>query len=144
MTIKDTSILKITSLKWIALLVLGFQLLSSCTERTVTEPSNDLIGEWVVTETLLDIGNGSGEFEATDLNIILHFEEDQRLTGNGLLCGFSESTETLTGSYSIDKGTITATCDGRQFEHTFTLKNDELIISNSSCREPCRAKLIKK
>jgi len=103
----------------------------------------DIRGNWQLLEVLVDPGDGSGEFEATDLDIMLEIDENLNLEVNGVLCGYSESKNILTGQISLEDSIITANCESGMLRHKFSLHKSNLTLNNLHCREACIAKFIK-
>lgn len=131
-------------LQLLILLTLSITCIFSCKDANPdTGTQSEMIGDWKLIETLQDPGDGSGVFEATDSDLTLTISSDNVVKANGILCGLQESDTMLTGQFDKVESIITATCDGGELRHSVVLDEQQLIISNLSCREPCRAKLRK-
>jgi len=122
-------------------------ILVSCSSNEIdfeyAPPIEDVDFQWNLTEMLIDPGNGSGEFEPTDLDIQLSFVDNQTVKANGLLCGFNETYNILTGTYSEADSIIITDCP--MFNRSFWVsRRDSILILNSlNCIEPCSAKFVK-
>lgn len=104
----------------------------------------DINGKWQLLELLMDPGDGSGDFETTELDIILEIDNNNlNVEANGVLCGYSESKNILTGKISLVDSIITAKCEFTTLRHRFSLNKSNLTLSNLNCREACLAKFIK-
>lgn len=103
----------------------------------------DITGKWQLLEVLMDPGDGSGEFGATDLDIILEIDNSFNVQAKGLLCGYNNDENILTGKMSLKDSIITANCENGAIRHKLLLSESNLILSNLNCREACRAKLVK-
>jgi hypothetical protein len=118
--------------------------ISSCSSDTAElSQIQNLNGSWQLMEILEDPGDGSGQFQSTNLNVTLVVEDNDKVIANGILCGFSESVEWFQGTLIMPDSVITTPCQNGELKHHVQLKTPYLILSNMSCREPCRAKFIK-
>jgi len=120
--------------------------LNACSNKISPSSHNgEIIGDWKLIEVLMDPGDGSGEFEISELEVIVSFNQQMEVKANGILCGFgSQSITPLTGVYSISDSMIVSQCEGGELKHIFRMDKGNLIIQNRHCREACLAKLIKK
>jgi hypothetical protein len=57
-------------------------LFSACDKEEVNLDSSGLPGKWVMSESLMDIGNGQGKWEKTKSNLVLELKVDGSLAGN--------------------------------------------------------------
>ena len=105
---------------------------------------NELTGKWVLAEMLQDPGDGSGVFEPVISNVYLDIRANEELAFTGIICSFSESdhVERL-ANYSLQDSSISAMCTNGDVRFLFAHSQDELILSATYCREPCRAKFIR-
>lgn len=103
----------------------------------------DINGKWQLLELLMDPGDGSGEFETTDLDITLEIGKNLNIEANGILCGYSESENILTSHISLEDSIIRVNCNSGTLRHKLSLHKSNLTLSNLNCRESCMAKFIK-
>lgn len=110
-----------------------------------TNEKNALIGKWQLTEELIDIGDGKGEFKAVNTQQFIEFMRDGTFTSTVSLCQISANeSDTGTGTYSIDENKIIPNkCAGENDRSiTFETNGKELIL-NLECIEPCKQKYLK-
>lgn len=110
-------------------------------------PKNEnagLIGKWQLTEELIDIGDGKGEFKEATTQQSIEFFRDGTFTATSSLCQMAPgSSGQGTGTYSMEGNTITpANCAGESRNITFELNGRELIL-NLTCIEPCKQKYVR-
>ncbi len=120
---------------------------SSCEENNAA--SGDLLGVWLLTEVLIDPGDGSGTFQPTDDDYKITFLEDGKLwMDQGLFCApslklFIDSN----GAYDTSRNVIVShECATSEFipEYQYELNDqNELIVRFPQCIEPCASKFIK-
>lgn len=130
-------------MKYLTFVVLIF--IVSC-QSDLMQPNSEITkinGKWQLLEVLVDPGDGSGEFAATDLDIVLEIDENLNVVANGVLCGYAESKNILTGQISLKDSIITSNCERTMLRHKLSLYKVNLILSNLNCREACMAKFIK-
>ena len=116
----------------------------SC-KKEESEVKTVLLGTWELKEVLSDPGDGSGEFNTVDSDKTISFLEEGVIISNGNLCTMSiDANEGSTGTYSLDDSTIVSSfcSDFFPFEISFEHNNDVLII-NYPCIEPCKVKFKK-
>lgn len=116
----------------------------SCEKNNDIKIESSLISEWGLIEILADPGDGSGTFQSVESDKIIEFHDNGTITSNGPICFMSINTTTpSSGTFSLIDSTITASeciADLKiKFEH-----NDDILIINYPCIEPCRAKFEKK
>lgn len=128
--------------KIIYLTLIGFIALTSCSKNDNHGLSNLLVGNWKLTEILLDPGNGSGTFVPVNSNKTLIFDNNGNVTSNGTICDLSvESNTSSTGTYTESTTTInSASCQNITIIYELT---GTTLILNYPCIEPCKAKYIK-
>lgn len=103
---------------------------------------NQLEGEWLLKEALVDPGDGSGTFEPVSSEKTLTFSNGT-VTSNGNLCDMSLETGTPTsGTYNLSDSMITAGCVYAGLPITFEQNGNELIVTYP-CVEACKAKFVK-
>lgn len=125
-------------MKAILLLISLTFLLASCTKDT-----SELVGEWSLIARLADPGDGSGTFQATGDSKIIVFDTQGNYTCSGTTCSAGISSTPSSGTYSESSYTISpSNCPNAGIPITFTLENDELIISYT-CFEACQEKFVK-
>lgn len=102
----------------------------------------DSVGNWTLTETLLDPGDGSGVFEATDLNISIEIFDNHSVVGNGMLCTMGLGTGVQSAQYFPEDSIMITDCDSIPLtlgvDH-----NGSVLILSFPCIEPCKAKFEK-
>lgn len=113
--------------------------LCQCTEP-VESLASKVEGRWRLVEVLIDPGDGSGEFETTEMDISLEFQNEGIVIGNGILCGFGESIALLQGEYTQDSLILT-NCSNGLIRNRLSLRDGTLVIWSLHCREPCIARL---
>ncbi len=128
--------------KIIYLILIVFVTLTSCSKDNNRAMSNSLVGNWKLTEILLDPGNGSGTFVSVNSNKTLIFDNNGNVTSNGTICDLSVTSNTSsTGTYSESTTTInSASCQNITIIYELT---GTTLILNYPCIEPCKAKYIK-
>lgn len=126
---------------WMVFFAMIYLSCSPDSENTVR--TEDLNGVWQLKEILMDPGDGSGQFESTDLDITLKIENNDKVTANGILCGFGISQHWLQGTLTLQDSVISTPCQNGELRHKIHLNTPYLVLSNMSCREPCRARFIK-
>ena len=103
-----------------------------------------IIGKWILTEELIDIGDGKGAFKEATSQQSIEFFRDGTFTSTFSLCPMaSGSSGQGAGTYSIDGNKMTPeNCAEEGRGITFELSGQELIL-NFSCIEPCKQKYVK-
>ncbi len=103
-----------------------------------------IVGKWKLTEELIDIGDGKGEFKEATSQQSIEFFRDGTFTATFSLCQMAPgSSGQGTGTYSMDRNTITPeNCAGESRAITFELSGRELIL-NLICIEPCKQKYVR-
>lgn len=118
-----------------------FALLISCSsDSSESKEMHDFNGDWKLIELLQDPGDLSGQFEPTDIDVLLSIENNESVTSNGLLCGFNESSDMQFGSLSAVDSTITSSCAFGEMTYKISIEQSYLILSSLQSREPYRAK----
>lgn len=119
-------------------------ILCSCNNDDDSNTNTELIGNWKLIEVLHDLGDGSGTFNFVKSNKIITFENERTITSNGNLCDMSISSDNQTsGTYSNSKMIFnSADCNNPDYDFIFE-QNDNVLIINYPCIEPCQAKYIK-
>lgn len=115
----------------------------SCSSLDDNSQIQSLNGSWQLIEILMDPGDGSGQFQSTELQITLKIENNQTVLASGILCGFNESAEWHRGLLILPDSVITTSCQNGELRHRLQMDDSYLILSIMSCREPCRAKFTK-
>lgn len=132
---------------------LGLLISCSDNDKKNGNPSNGLIGEWILSEINIDPGDGSGVFEKVESDKTLIFKENNEIISNGSLCdAIVDSDSPSIGTYEFDEnsdtsGKIITDCQYSLeiFPNpTFTLKDSKLYVSYHSCDEYCGAIFIRK
>ncbi len=98
-----------------------------------SKPGNAaLTGKWILSEELIDIGDGKGTFKASNTQLIIEFLEDGTFTSSHSFCpGGAAKNKKGTGTYSTASSKILpANCTaGEAGNITFELSGSELILS---------------
>lgn len=111
----------------------------SCTKKD----ENALIGKWKLTEELIDIGDGKGEFNPSDAQHIIEFFDNGTFSSTATFCPASVGSEKTTGTYSTNGNKLMPDqCKENGRSITFEVSGQELIL-NLSCVEPCKQKYAK-
>lgn len=105
---------------------------------------NGLVGTWKLTEELIDIGDGKGEFKEATTQQTIEFFNNGTYSSTLSLCQTpSGDGKNWTGTYSMKGNKIMPDdCpeDGRRIN--FELREGALIL-NLACIEPCKQKYVK-
>ena len=116
-------------------------ILFSCNNDDASNSNTELTGNWKLIEVLLDPGDGSGTFSSIESEKIITFESGGIITSNGNLCDISNNTNNITsGNYSISEMIFNSSdCNNPDYNYTFE-QNENILIINYPCIEPCQAK----
>ena len=116
-------------------------ILFACNNDDDSNSNTELAGNWKLIEVLLDPGDGSGTFSSIESEKIITFKSGGIITSNGNLCDMSNNTNNITsGNYSISEMTFnSADCNNPDYKYTFE-QNENILIINYPCIEPCQAK----
>ena len=103
-----------------------------------------IIGKWKLTEELIDIGDGKGQFKKTETQQIIEFFEDGNFTSTTSLCQMpSENAKNGTGTFSTKENKIIpGNCAEPNRDITFEINGQELIL-HLPCIEPCAQKYVR-
>jgi hypothetical protein len=130
------------------ILLILLTLFSACnsdddTNETVVTNNNPIVGQWKLTEQLLDPGDGSGTFMPIISNKTIEFYMDGTVISNGNLCTPGTNTVIGTvGTFNENQFITSSACAtslGVEYE---LLTNTSLLISYP-CIEACQEKYIK-
>lgn len=116
--------------------------LSSCNADDETaNADNDIVGQWILVEMLLDPGDGSGEYMPVESSRTITFAEDGTYTSNADICSLSTiSGEPTSGNYAAVEDGYTIECDSPfPSSLNISLENGDLILA-FFCIEPCLQK----
>ncbi len=100
---------------------------------------------WLLTEVLLDPGDGSGTFQPVTSDRQLTFFADGAFLSIGSLCNLDvNDAEEITGTINYEDGQLMflncfPNMSAEMLLLPFTVTNDELILS-FNCDEPCQFK----
>lgn len=130
------------------ILLILLTLFSACNSdddnnETVVTNNNPIVGQWKLTEQLLDPGDGSGTFMPIISDKTIEFYMDGTVISNGNLC--TPSTNTIVGTvgtFNENQYITSSACTtsvGIEYE---LLTNTSLLISYP-CIEACQEKYIK-
>jgi len=123
-------------LNFLFLLLASSLMFSSCSEDE--EPQ--LVSKWKLIATLMDPGDGSGQFEPVDSEKTIELFEDGTYSSNSTLCHMnSEVGAPTTGTYSTTDSTFSANCGIAPTVLHYEMVGVNLVISYP-CFEPCREK----
>ncbi len=117
---------------------------SSCTDQSNLLDTNDLIGQWQLSEVLADPGDGSGTFQPVDSDKTIAFRLDNTYESNGAICKTDAMTGKNIGTYDPEKQIINSPgCSPDAFRDIgYDLKDGHLFIYYP-CIEPCAQKFVK-
>lgn len=126
------------------LIPIGLVLLACGKDKEPAAPTSaELAGEWVLTERLIDPGNGSGTFQAVSDTKIILFNAQGDYACSGSTCTVGASNIPSHGTYDADSFDIfPSDCTANHGYIKYTLEADTLIISYT-CLEACAEKFIK-
>ncbi len=119
--------------------------LSSCNETTEPLDEPAILGTWVLSEILIDPGDGSGTYQPYESNKMIEFLSDGTLRANQNMCYAGNQDEfTNIGHYDLETSKLYVTnCHYQASEElevlTFQIKDDHLFITHN-CIEPCGEK----
>lgn len=100
--------------------------------ETQADPNN-VIGKWLLIETLMDPGDGSGVYQSVQSNETITFNNNGTFTSSEGMCNGEEKT----GTFDLDNLIITpSNCT---FTYTFKLEGSNLIL-HPPCIEACGLK----
>lgn len=123
-----------------------FSMLLSCEQdNSHNSETNEFIGKWKMTETLIDPGDGSGTYAPVSGEYFLEFFTDGTVDSNYMLCTLSgTNTGSYTSTYFAEEQYIQSqTCNANQdFQISFQMEGENLIL-NYPCVEACLVKFIK-
>lgn len=121
----------------IATVYLSACLLCTCAKSSDTAAGNSITGKWILTETLADPGNGSGQWKPAAMPgyYYAQFNADSSFEGNSY---------TGTGAikrYSLQRNNMLHLIDsnGRDYTYSYTLVSTSLTITGA-CIEACGSK----
>ena len=117
----------------------------SCSKKNENKIDPELVGEWKLTEMLVDPGDGSGTYHSVNSDKTIEFHSDGAFTSNGEICEMSiESNTPSIGTYSLTDSTINSSnCANSAIKIRFKKIGSTLILYYP-CIEPCGAKYVKK
>ncbi|MBV6647260.1 MAG: hypothetical protein KI790_17510 [Cyclobacteriaceae bacterium] len=130
-------------MKNLLLMIICVLVLIACEDgEHITSVDPVLLGRWVLTEQLVDPGDGSGKFHQVESSKYIEFFADSTYRSNGVICLMSTETSGLeTGRYDPKEFLILpdiCPVDGgptwRKIWYAF--ENDDLIL-RYTCIEPC-------
>ncbi len=115
--------------------------LFSCNKYDASNSNTTLIGTWELIAVLADPGDGSGTFSSVESEKIITFESGGTITSNGTLCDMSINSNNMTsGTYSISESSFNSSdCTNPDYNYTFE-QNENILIIQYPCFEPCQAK----
>ena len=118
-------------------------ILTACNKGPHTV-DNGIVGEWKLTEQLMDPGDGSGVFTNVNSNKVIIFDSNGSFYCNGSICFPDTSTANASsGTYDTISQTLSGlNCGIVPFDITYEMSNGDLII-NYPCIEACREKFVK-
>ena len=109
---------------------IGF-LISCSNDENDNSETTELIGQWKLTEQLVDPGDGSGIFQDIDSQKILEFFQNGTINSlNGSLCEPYSDEQISTGTYSLSENRIITNCQNENIGYIdFEIKNNNLILN---------------
>ena len=104
----------------------------------------NLIGKWQHSETLIDPGDGSGEFYPVESDKFIEFLSNGQIRSNGDLCRPStDSDMETTGVFMLPDSVIKAdNCNGPITPPKFSVRENEMVLEYF-CFERCSEKYVK-
>ncbi len=131
------------------LLLILLTIISACNndddtiQTEVSNNSNPIVGQWKLTEQLLDPGDGSGTFMAVTSNKTIAFYMDGSVISNGNLC--TPSTNTIIGTVGTfnENQFITSSACATSLGIEYELLTDTSLLITYPCIETCQEKYIK-
>lgn len=125
--------------KILSLLILA-TIAFACNKDDNNSSNGAIVGQWRLSQILVDPGDGSGTFQPVDSEKILIFREDSKVISSGTLCYITtESDIVMQSTYSASNKTITSDCSGAPTTITYDIVDGELILYYQ-CIEACQAK----
>jgi len=127
----------------IALLLLSATFISCAKTETLAE--NNLIGQWLLTETLADPGDGSGTYQPVDSERKITFLTNGTFEMNQDPCPtIVRQQDSAKGTYNLNDSTLTVTgCrfEGATEDHQINFSvNEGHLFLLYPCIEPCGEK----
>ena len=127
--------------------LLAARILVSCSNNDDSNSKeSDLIGEWKLIEVYYDSGGGNGTFNSVESEKTISFSNDGVVTSNGDLCSMSADTgNSSNGTYSQTDSTILPeNCQDAISNWSYSFVREEnILIIDYPCIEPCKAKFLK-
>jgi hypothetical protein len=117
----------------------------SCSEDNERESETaEFLGEWKLTEVLIDPGDGSGTFQSVVGNSTLEFLTHGKIRSNYSLCPMYEGTATqfITPYLAADNKIIPKNCFLEGYDIVYELQDENLILSYP-CYEGCLYKFVR-
>lgn len=131
--------------KFFFVLVTISMLLSCSEDNSRKSETNEFLGKWKMTETLIDPGDGSGTYVPVSGEYFLEFFPNGTVGTNYMLCTLSgTNTGSYTSLYFADEQYIQSqTCNANQdFQIYYQMEGENLIL-NYPCIEACQVKFIR-
>jgi hypothetical protein len=124
-------------MRYLIIIAVLFGITSFINSQTIDKR---FIGEWKLIETMIDPGDGSGEFHKVDSEKTLEIEPSGTVKSNGDMCNLSINTDNKTyGQLKKDLNeTILSSCN-KKYKPYYKLK-DEFLIVYYPCKEGCAEK----
>ena len=124
------------------LTLLVFFTLVSCSDEP--QPESGIVGLWELNAVLADPGDGSGVFQAVDSDRTITFYETGTFLSSGELCSLNpQSSNESRGTYDTAMMVLIPNecmINDTQISLTYNLTNQEELIVNLLCIEPCALK----
>lgn len=121
----------------ILLILLAVSVLACSPKQSV------IVGQWEMTHTLLDIGDGSGQFTPAEGMKTVDFLADGTLKCSSSICSMMTEDAPSTGTYSLNDKTIASPACDQELTINFELTENELQIFYP-CIEGCIEKYKRK
>jgi hypothetical protein len=108
--------------------------MNSCVAPNATRQS--LLGEWQLTESLIDIGDGKGTWSKTTAETSVSFFDDGKLWSDDPF--FSKATV-----YELKKDSITLSSSDTSFSYFLHKQAEDTLILRPRCIESCGYKYVR-
>jgi len=139
---KNGQIQTFTIMKKILIACLAVFCLFSCTKQDDDPTPPTLVGQWKLTQVLLDPGDGSGVFKDVTRGKTLTFANDGKVGSSSPLCDMN-SLLTVAGDGTYDSSFIFPNdCQIDGIKLSYEIKGENLIVYYP-CIEGCAEKYIK-
>ena len=131
--------------KFFFVLVTLSMLLSCSEDNSRKSETNEFLGKWKMTETLIDPGDGSGTYVPVSGEYFLEFFPNGTVGTNYMLCTLSgTNTGSYTSPYFAEEQYIQSqTCNANQDFQIYYQMDGENLILYYPCIEACQVKFMR-